>query len=269
MFFRVIQHLLPTGAAWRTTVTKTLRKFFLGLSQAPEDARTYIDLVLLDVFPDTTRELATWEAQFGLTPAATADEATRRLALAAEWAAGGGQDPTYIQGVLQTAGFDVYVHEFWTSGPPYIARDPRSYTTPPEFGTAQCNGTDALGQAQCGDGLPGHEVDADVSQYQCDRFLQNDPHYFANKNLTDVAPPPIPDDPARWQYFLYVGAQNFPDYAEVPLERKAEFERLILKLRPLQNWIVTLIDFFGAAEVLDTEAGDAFLTEAGDEFLLG
>jgi hypothetical protein len=240
-FFRTYTHLLPTGAAWRITIQKTLRRFFQGLAGTPTDARGYIDDVFDDAFPSTTRELAAWEDQFGLQP--NPDDSIRRLNLAAEWAATGGQSPSYIQGVLQTAGFDLYVHEWWASGPPYVANDPRDYTDQPLIGSGQCTATGVAGQPQCGDGAIRVEVEPGVRQYQCDRFLQNDPHYLVNLNLTEEAPPPVPDDPATWPYFIYIGALTFPEIAEVPEERRAEFERLILKMRPLQNWIVTLIHY--------------------------
>lgn len=245
LFFRVFQHLLPDGQAWRLTITKTLRKFFEALSQPPEVARAYVDAVFEDAFPDTTRELAEWEAQFGLDP--NPDDAIRRLNLAAAWASGGGQDPAYIQGVLQTAGFDLYIHEWWEpGGPPYVARDPHLYTTRPLIGTWQCTGYDAIhrprsGQPQCS---------ALGSQPQCNKFLANDPHYIVNKDLTRRPPPPIPERADRedyyWRFFFYVGGETFPDIAEVPASRREEFEKLILKLRPSQQWIVTLIRYTGS-----------------------
>src|SRR5690349_24823396 len=101
LFFRVFQHLLPRSEAWKVTIQKTLRRFFEGLAEGtPASFRTFVDQVYEDVFPETTRELAAWEKQFGLEP--NASEAARRLALAAEWAATGGQSPAYIEGVLQT-----------------------------------------------------------------------------------------------------------------------------------------------------------------------
>lgn len=271
LFFRIFQHLLPSGKPWRIRDVATghvLWKFFRGLSEGFPAARDYTDAVFGDAFPDTTRALSEWENQFGLQP--NVDEATRRLALAAEWAAGGGQSPGYVQGVLQTAGFDVFVHEWWSSGPPYVARDPHDYTEVPLVGLYQCYGVDEygpdVGQPQCGDGLV--PVDPDVRQYQCNRFLANDPHYIVNRNLTDVAPPPIPADPAKWPYFWYVGAETFPDFAPVALSRKSEFERLLLKLGPTHLWIVTLIDYFNEDDVIDTEGGDPLLTESGEVLLI-
>jgi uncharacterized protein DUF2313 len=236
--FRAFQHLVPRGLAWRLPVGRSLRKLFEGLAPAFGRERDFADDILNDLFPATTRQLAEWEAQYGLEPAESDSEATRRLALAAEWAATGGQSPGYIEGVLQAAGFDVYVHEWWSSGPPYVARDPNDYTDLPLIGSVQCTPDGESDQPQC-------TADNEPDQPQCDAFLVNDPHYFVNLDLTPRAPPPIPDDPDVWPYFLYIGGETFPDLAVVPIARKASLERLIQKLKPAQNWIVTLITYDG------------------------
>jgi hypothetical protein len=237
LFLRAIQHLLPRSTAWSLTKDKTIRKFFAGLAGYFDDAngpRIYADKILLDVFPSTARAtaLAEWEKQFGLVP--DANEAVRRLALAAAWQAGGGQSPSYIQGVLQTAGFSVYVHEWWSSGPPFVARDPRTYTQHPSVGIYQCAPT-ALIEFACAPRI--------LDQPQCNDALGNEPGYLVNKDLTHRPPPPVPDDPATWPYFLYIGAASFPTHANVPVARRDEFERLILKLRPTQHWIVMLVNY--------------------------
>jgi hypothetical protein len=235
LFLRVFQHLLPDAEPWRLAVGKTLTKFFEGLSGAPTDARAFVDSVYEDLSPETTRQITEWESQFGIPPNPL--EAVRRANIAAEWLANGGQSPKYIQDVLQTAGFDVYVHDWWSSGPnPYVVRDPRSFTLDPLIGTIQCG--ESL--AQCGEPLA-----------ECNNILNNDPHYIVNKDLTERAPPPIPDPispelvhPA-WRHFWYVGGETFPDIALVPLSRKAEFQRLLLKVKPAQTWIVTLVEYLG------------------------
>lgn len=226
LFLRIFQHLLPDAAPWRLTVQTTLRSFFEGLTGTFSDARQFVDEIYEDLWPETTRALTEWENQYGLEP--NPDEATRRLNLAAELAASGGQSPSYIQGVLRTAGFDVYVHEWWASGPPYVARDPHDYVADVLLGSIQCG--EAL--AQCGEPLA-----------ECNNVLVSDPLYLVNEDLTQRAPPPIPADEATWPYFWYVGAETFPVHAEVPEERKAEFKRLLMKLGPSHLWVVTLIDY--------------------------
>jgi hypothetical protein len=239
LFLRVFQHLLPTGQAWRTTIDKTLRRLFEGLSSSPQDVVNFADAVFGDAFPSTTRELAEWEKQFGIVP--NVDDATRRLNLAAEWASTGGQSIAYIQGVLQAAGFTVYIYDSYDPTPPYTVHDPHAYTTAPLIGSYQCYGTRGHDQPACAgldsDGAPL------LNQPECNAFLANDPHYIVNKDLTPRPPPPIPSDPSTWPYFMYVGGSTFGAHATVPASRRGEFERLLLKLRPTQLWIVTLIDY--------------------------
>lgn len=228
LFLRQLQHLLPNGQAWRTTlVTKTLRLLLNGLASVHESIRDFADLVYLDLFPETTRELDRWEAQFGLVAAST--EGSRRQQLDGAWKATGGQSPSYLQTVVRAAGFDVYIHEWWYYvGPTRTTRNPRDYTSDPLLGTTQCG--EAL--AQCGET---HAV--------CNRFLANDTHYLVNRDLSQNAPPPVPTDPDRWPYFLYWGGEVFGTYADVPAARRAEFERLLLKLKPSHVWLVTLINY--------------------------
>lgn len=262
LFLRQIQHLLPDALAWRLLPPgKILSKLFGGLAGLGEDARDFADGVHGDLFPETTRELASWETQFGL-DVATGNDAERRARVAAAWQATGGQSPSYLQTIVQAAGFPLFVHEWWKPVDPFqqvqcgdalaqcgeplalctatgftsFVRDPRAYTDQPHIGTFQCSAlTDA---PRCTPTDP-----AFAHQPQCNAFLANEPGYLVNETLTDVAPPPIPDDPATWPFFVYVGGQTFPDRVEIPATRRAELERLLLKLRPTQLWIVMLVDY--------------------------
>jgi uncharacterized protein YmfQ (DUF2313 family) len=272
LFLRQFEHLLPSGRAWRLTVGKTLRKFFEGLAAgAPPAARAFIDSVYLDLLPDTTRELPEWERQFGIFVAATDTEAQRRQRIDAEWKATGGQSPHYLQTILQAAGFEVFVHEWWKDAASFqqvacgeplaqcgepralasdrnfrrFVHDPRDYTEQPLVGTVQC------GEPLAACGEPSALANA---------FLANEPGYLVNLNLTPQAPPAVPSAPQTWPFFLYVGGETFPERAFVPRERRADFERLVLKLRPAQQWVVTLIDF---SSLLATEGGDELTTESG------
>lgn len=250
LFLRILQHLLPRAIAWRVTVAKTLRSFFEGLAQQPAAIKTFLDLVWLDIFPSTTRSVNEWERHFGLplsNESTDPDFVEARARLAAEWQATGGQSPAYIEGVLHAAGFtDLYVHEWWVSGPPYVARDPRDYTTQPRVGTYRCgseanpNGGDYVDGPTCTDGTGGP---------RCNNFLTNDPGYLVNKDLTQRPPPPVPDDPNTWPYFVYIGGEVLDDGpVSVDPARRDELERLLLKLRPTHNWIVLYASFAGESQ---------------------
>jgi hypothetical protein len=243
IFLRVFQHLLPRSPIWRLSFNKMLQKLFAGLAAgAPDAVRTYADLVFLDAFPATTRQLSMWRTQFGIE--ASADDDADRLQLDTAWKSQGGQDPNYLQTILQGAGFPLYVHEWWSSGPPYIARDPRTYTHHPLLGTFQCSPLSfGASQPACTHlGIGGAPA--------CDNFLGNDPGYLVNEDLTRRPPPAVPDDPLTWPYFFYLGGAAFPDRVSVPASRRAELERLVLKLRPTHQWVVMLVDY-DPAIVLD------------------
>lgn len=248
VFFRIFQHLLPDGLATRirdgqkawayghghkwgeqglkwgsTAGGRPIDRFFRALTSPFARAREFVDGIYLDLFSETTRELDRWEHQFGLIRAAA--ESDRRSNISAAWQATGGQSPRYLQDIMQAAGFDIYIHQWWTTGAPY---DPRDHTTDPLFGTVQCG--EPL--AQCGE-----------TTAFCNNFLANEPGYLVNRNLLNVAPPAIPSDPDKWRYFLYWGAATFPNKAQIPAARRLEFERLLLKLCPTRQWLVTLVDY--------------------------
>ncbi len=239
VFFRLFQHLLPRSRAWATTTTKTLRQFFEGLAGAPTDAKTFIDQVLEDAFPDTTRELPTWETQMGLTGQGT--DTQRRALLSAEWKAPTGQSPAFLESVLATAGFTAYVYPWWESTNPYVPRDPRAYTGEPVIGTYQCAAPDYPdGQDVCS--LRVDATGSPLEQPQCDAFLQNDPGYLVNLDLTRQAPPRIPDDPSKWRHFVYVAGATFPEPAIIPADQLEEFKRQLLKRFPTEAWIVYITE---------------------------
>ncbi len=273
LFLNIYRHLLPRSPAWQLTFEKTLQRFFEGLTGFPADVRQALDLVWLDCFPATTRHVPLWLTQFGIEPGA--DDAADRLQIDTAWKAQGGQSPSYLETVLQGAGFPLHVHEWWSDVPafaqvfcgdtlaqcgeplalcssrtfPYFVRDPRNYTQQPVVGTFQCS--DFSDGPQCSDFSDGP---------QCNSFLANEPGYLVNLDLSRSAPPPItatppgptPKDdggaihdfaPEAWSYFFYLGGPNFPDRVTVPASRRDELERLVLKLRPLHLWVVMLVDY--------------------------
>lgn len=251
LFFRIFQHLLPRARAWRTTIETTLRQFFEGLAGAPQAVRDFFDAIHNDRLPETTRELAEWERQFGLV--APSIDAERRQQLAAAWQATGGQSPRYLQDVVQAAGFDLYIHEWWEmpETEPRVPRNPLDYTSVATIGTFQCS--EFEDQPQCQDELAG--------QPQCNDFLANVTGYLVNDNLTLRPPPPIPNDPTKWPYFLYWGAETFGDSAIVLASRRAELERLLLKLCPMQQWLVLMVTY---VEPLYDDEGDMIVDGDGE-----
>ncbi|ANO58050.1 hypothetical protein [Shewanella phage SFCi1] len=267
--FKVFQHLLPNARAWRLTTNKLLRQFFEGLGAASQNVRDYFDLVLDDLYPQTTRALDEWEAQFGL-PSTGLTEQQRRDRLAATWKALGGQDPSYIQQTLRDNGFDVYVHEWWETGtePPvgfkacvtprnpllYIRRStaPRVQLSACGYATTTCGNLPAI----CGNGVEPagyplvNKIETSRKTYtaSCGNLSTTCGNAQAacgefNGCQLDMLDYIVPLDPSKWPYLLYIGGEVFPDLAQVPVDRKNEFEALCLKICPTQNWIGVLVQY--------------------------
>lgn len=258
MLFRTIVHLLPRALAWLVTQpfddagdaakNKRLRQYLEGLGAFGDDVVHFVDLVYLDLLPPSTRELRAWESQFGL--GSGGPDVDRRAKVTGAWSLQGGQSPDYLQRMLHDAGFtSVFVHEWWDEygpTPPYVARNPNGFTVAPLLGTYQC---EASTPWECFEPEPGEPLAP-----HCDDTLVNDPGYLVNLDLTRRAPPPIPADPLRWRYFIYIAGETFPERAPVPRSRIAELKELILRLRPAHLWIVFLVEpvdeveGFGASE---------------------
>lgn len=268
--FKTLQHLLPNGRAWRTTaVSKHLTKLLTGLSAWGGDTRSALDTVYDALLPSTTGSLDEWEDQFGIPPSLTASSA-RRSRLDAAWKAVGGQSPRYLQDTLRGAGFDVYVHEWWTPGsePPTgshacgTPRNPLLYLRRdnlPSYPVVDCGEPFAeCGEpfAECGNAVVpiGYplvnkveysspdpivlcgEAFAECGEIdaECGNFLE---YEILLRRYT------VPTDPGKWPYFWYVGGQVFGQQATVPASRRDEFEALCLKVGPLHQWIGVMVNY--------------------------
>lgn len=256
MFLRMFQHLLPNARAWRLTVDKKLRQFFQGLTGLGADIKKFVDLVWLDIYPATTRELDAWEKQFGL-PETTLTTQERRDRLDATWKALGGQSPRYIQDTLQAAGFDIYIHEWWR----------RAYIV--ECGEALAECGEPL--AEAGDtrstGFPASAIPRDPFEFLSDGTtglgfylnsggsvaISGNPQAISgatngasgkllvNKPATIAYQ--IPTDETKWPYIIYFGGPLYGEKATIDLARREEFEGLCLKLCPTQQWIGLIVEY--------------------------
>ncbi len=127
----------------------------------------------------------------------------------------------------------------------YEPRDPHDYLSSPLLGVTQCG--EAL--AQCGE-----------SGAVCDTTTIGEPDYVVNLDLTSRAPPQLPTDSQYFPYLFYVGGETFGEVANISNRRKAEFFRLLLKLRPNNQWIGLFIEY---VDELLTEDDDLLTTEGG------
>lgn len=264
-WLNVFKHVLPKARAWRIIIDKALRQFFDGLTDLPEDIRSFYDFIYLDLFPQTTRFLSFWETQFAQ-PDTGLTEQERRDRMDAAWKALGGQSPRYIQDTLQNAGFDVYVHEWWEpASEPNVgvqacatARNPNLYLSGGSTGAGLLmfdGGADSQdGDSVSQDGSTMSPVGYPlVNKVLVQGFIgdgnaemqDGDPDAQDGRIVSEFAFQTflIPSDPDKWRYFLYIGGQTFPDQASVPTSRRDEFEDLCLKICPTQAWLGILVTY--------------------------
>jgi hypothetical protein len=265
------KHLLPRAKTWSLTATTTLRSFFVGLSSEPVSIREFIDKIYEDRDPALTRELSAYEQQFAL-PTSNLTNAQRRDRLSAAWSALGGQSPRYIQDILQAAGFDVYVHEWWVPSVAHpsggsvnndaapVARVPFDYIDDGSGGLPFLmydNGADAMDNgADAMDGAAGAPtgyllVNKTVIPYEdsaSDGYSgMNDGAEMAQDNRVLRSYPPknyvIPADSTKYPYFIYIGGSIFPGQSVIPNSRRSEFEDLCLKICPSEQWLGILVTY--------------------------
>jgi hypothetical protein len=229
--FSALRKLLPSGEAWTIPSGSGIAKVLEGLSGAFDRAKAFADLAYLDMFPDSTRELEEWKAEFGCYPHSDCPEELMRAYLANRSAERRGQSPSEMRAAFVAAGFDAYVHECWASRSPFTARDPRSYTTAPRIGQFRCAAA-GDGDARCG--APG---------VRCNRFLANVTSYWDTLRWSGEAPAPIPSDSDYWPFFIYIGGETFGTSFSIHSERWREFQWLVEQIKPARHWVVFNVTF--------------------------
>lgn len=272
MVFKALRHLLPKGLAFRLFPGTKIEAFTKAVSDTADSAVVEVDNTFLQVLPDHTTAIDEWGQQFAIDGINTLSLADARARIKAQWRAVGGQDPAYLQDVLRTAGFDVYVHEWWEpSSVPAVGdhacatpRDPNSVLRPsyvgvpsaPQCGEAWVQCGEPL--AQCTDigtvlvqGYPlVNKILTTKKVYsalcsetwvqcgeplaQCGQFSTIQDSFV---NYT------VPVDPSKWAYFLYIGGPNFGDVATVPADRRNDFENLAIAYRPAHLWLGMIVKY--------------------------
>ncbi len=288
MFFKILKHLLPKSEVWKIVIEKILKKFFQGITVFPKDIKDFVDNVYGDIFPQITRELQKWENQFNIILGKTEQE--RRDNITGRWRAQGGQGLDYLQDVLQSAGYNVFVHQWWYDTDPITVYYGNTGYTNAYTGNPNCD--------------TGHEIILDYSIRNPNEYLENEnlPIYQAyTGGPTDTGSPDgetgvllsgtgkllvnkgasfvdiryqsytgnpdddtgnpdsetgviyeivfseitydVPTNVDDFSYILYIGAETFPEFAQIDADQQDEFERVILTYFPAYEWVGLLIDY--------------------------
>lgn len=222
--------------------------FFELICGILKDEAKKITDVLYQKFPDNPYFLiddaTNHERVFGIIPSAGATLDERKQVLLARMSNKRDDEfngtREYLENVLRSSGFDVYVHE---------NRFP-SESVPSQIGTAEC-GIDTLGGGVISD-YPFEAIypDASYDQICVNNIRPDDDADFFDPILgtqlgfaecgTDSLGTDEPKDMyPQLPYILFIGGQNYPDKADIPSVRLREFRDLILKTK--ETHILTLL----------------------------
>ena len=198
-----------------------LYKFHEALALSEE--RAWFDAVstLNSAIPDnaafTAADATAWEKRLGLITNTAVPLTDRKLAIIRKMNHPGSirarQAPEFLERELRAAGFDVYVYRnrFPDGMGGYITQDPLTVSGG-IGGTARQHGQFQHGQAQHGSGF------LNIVANHIDE--EKDAIFDVGSNLRST---------------FFVGGTPIGTYANVDIERKAEFRQLILKVKPAQT----------------------------------
>ena len=223
------RQLYPTGRAFRMFFGSDFEKLNQGLAvseaQVAQDALSILNSVLPDNDSFTVDDATDWERRLGLITNSSVSLSDRKLAIKRKMNFPGTiparQSYLYIQGQLQAAGFNVYVFPniFPDGSGGYITKDPTTVSG--------------------GLGLGTHELgDLELGDFELGASFNNIVANHIEEPLDSIF-----DPGANYRSSFYIGGGYLGTFANVDINRKAEFRQLILKLKPTQTIAFLLINY--------------------------
>lgn len=253
----VINSLMPDGDFWNPTLLDDYDLLLDGIADNSDEIKNDLDELRNLRDPMKTILLPDLEKEIAIIPSAIATEIERRERLSNKMF-NRGSLPTYtfLEERLQNAGFDVQVH---ANSP---AVDPATFL-------------DEAFQMTAGDLLPGgNDAQAGEPEAYAGRIggelLVNGEFYEQEKNLIVLAGETlaqadeptalagnydsinlllieyeIPTDSGYWPLMFFVGGDSTRnasgelteiEIAQIPIERRLEFRRIILRYKPMCSW---------------------------------
>lgn len=229
-FFKMVALLYPTGRAWNLPEGGSYRAFHAGINlslvQSALDAAGTLDATFPDNVNFDSGDADLWEYRYGIpyNPALTLTQRMNNIyqAMAFPQNVLGRQSPSYIEAMLQAAGFNVHVHQniFFDGFGELYQKTPADIlgtvvsTTQLRFIAVQ---TQLGAQTQLGG-----------ASYQ---FIANEekPESYSTGGVL-------------WPTFFIAG-DEINEIATIPRTRLTEFRRLVLKLKPAHTVAFLLINF--------------------------
>lgn len=216
------KRLYPTGRAFRLAIGSQWEQVHLALRETELDAYNNAIGILNKILADnpnfTADDASDWERRLGIAADINTSLDDRKAAILRKYSHPGNilgrQSASYVEGQLQEAGFNVFVHE----NPTGI--DPSDFITGVALNFAGENaffGSDAVFGAGTSDFLVVNSLDPSIDQ---------------NFNLG-----------SDFRNAFFIGGATLGDFSNVPTNRETEFRQLILTLKPVHLAAVLLINY--------------------------
>ena len=221
ILLRLTKRLYPTGRAFKIPANSTIEKVHQALieteCEAFEGATNILFSILADNDNFTEDDAADWERRLAIRSNPSTSLEDRKAAIRRKYASPGDiparQHFLYLQGQLQEAGFDVFVHE---------NKDGMGGTIPIEALIGNQLNSFQLGQVQLGPALGNLDLVAN--------FIDTD------RDNSFVLPMDL-------RATFFIGGSVLGSTANVPASRREEFRQLILTIKPLQTVGILLINY--------------------------
>lgn len=260
----VIDTLLPRGPAWEPAADDDYDLLLEGIADNSEAVRLDLEKLRYLRDPAKTSILSDLEHEYGIIPSATATTAERRQRLAFSMFRRS-EKPTYelLEEQLNAADFNVYVH---ANSP---AVDPDTFLdenfnmvcgdTLPGGNDAQCGEAEAICARVGGELLVNGEIFDQEPNYIClcgEALAQcGEPDVGLCGQYDSIALIPIlyavPDVAGYWPLIFFVGGPATRDpvsgeiteieIASIPIDRRQEFRRIILRYKPMASWAALIV----------------------------
>ena len=216
------KRLYPTGRAWRLAIGSTFEQVHLGLRDTEVEAYNAAIAILNKILADnanfTAQDASDWERRLGISASTTTSLDDRKAAILRKYSHPGNvlgrSSAVYVEGQLQAAGFNVFVHEN------LAGTDPATFFTGSGITFAGDNaffGSDA----RFGGGSQSFLVVNSLEP-------QTDQSFNLGSDFRNT---------------FFIGAQTLGDFANVPAARETEFRQLILTLKPTHLAAALLINY--------------------------
>lgn len=249
-FKKTIKILLGPGRAWLAPDGGTVDKIFTALSKEPavicNYANTVRDIGIPGRIPD--EGLDYWESDLALKKDTSMTNAERNQRIVAKLTAVGGQGSDYIERVIQSAGFDMYI----TENNPISNPDVRNYTS--TLGGVTLGSGATLGgytdridpRTVTGELIAGPNIIESIRNYSATLGgvtlgAQNLGQYTSTQTIEYEYV--IPAVPGRYIFVWFLhGPLGLNDFVDMSENMWLELRRIILEIKPAHTWCVAQVN---------------------------